>query len=394
MEPDTASRPRINRNTFKIGSGDLQQQVANNTKRIRVISTMLRSSRRGRSAEGLTPQSSNIQQSLEQSNLILADIAIQLQQDFDSRQQIENRLLQKNKEDQLELRRRNKEEEIEYKKSEKKITKSTKKIKGPLDSLFKIIGKILLLFGGLVLIKALIQPGAIDAIANSEKLKQAKETLSVVFETLTKNMKALLVLGGAFLGLGLVASLSSLLAIGTSFLAIISNPLVVLGLGLAAAIGATKYLENKFGTGEGEMDKDPISRVNQFDSSQSFKDSDNTLDRAKEQARENLEASGGAGIGVPGLGGANPFKFGKIGKDDKKLVEENNKNLKKENLKNNKVTKIEIEGEKIDLRKQKEITQSNNQSATTTPNIASVDTNNYKIKEFPEIAGFSDSVFS
>jgi len=97
---------------------------------------------------------------------------------------------------------------------------------------------------------------------------------------------------------------------------------------------------------------------------------------------------------VPGLGGANPFKFGKIGKDDKKLVEENNKNLKKENLKNNKVTKIEIEGEKIDLRKQKEITQSNNQSATTTPNIASVDTNNYKIKEFPEIAGFSDSVFS
>ena len=113
-----------------------------------------------------------------------------------------------------------------------------------------------------------------------------------------------------------------------------------------------------------------------------------------EQAKENLEAAGGSGIGVPGLGGTNIFNFGKIGKDDKKLVEENNKNLKKDNLKNNKVTKIEIEGEKIDLRKQKEITRSNNQSATTTPNIASVDTNNYKIKEFPEIAGFSDSVFS
>ena len=185
-----------------------------------------------------------------------------------------------------------------------------------------------------------------------------------------------------------------MLAIGTSFLAIISNPLVVLGLGLAAAIGAAKYLENRFGTGEGEMDKDPMSRVNPYDTSQSFKDSDNTLDRAKEQAKENLEAAGGSGIGVPGLGGTNIFNFGKIGKDDKKLVEENNKNLKKDNLKNNKVTKIEIEGEKIDLRKQKEISRSNNQSATTTPNIASVDTNNYKIKEFPEIAGFSDSVFS
>ena len=395
MEPDTESRPRINRNTFKIGSGDLQQQVANNTKRIRVISTMLRSSRRGKSVEGLTPQSSNIKQSLEQSNLILADIAIQLQQDFDSRQQIENRLLQKNREDQLELRRRNKEEDIEYQKSEKKITKSTKKIKGPLDSLFSIIGKILLLFGGLVLIKALIKPGAIDAIVNSEKLNQAKEALTIVFDTLTKNMKALLVLGGAFLGLGLVASLSSLLAIGASFLAIISNPLVVLGLGLAAAIGATKYLEDRLGTGEGEMDQDPKARVNQFDYSQSFGDSDNTLDRAKEQARENLEAAGGSGIGIPGLsGGGNPFSFGNIGKDNKKLVEESDKNLKKDNSKNNNITKIEIEGEKIDLRKKKEISQSNNQSATTTPNIASVDTNNYKIKEFPEIAGFSDSIFS
>ena len=174
MEPDTVSTPKINRNTFKIGSGDLQQQVASNTKRIRVISTMLRSSRRGRSTEGLTPQATNIQQSLEQSNLILADIAIQLQQDFDSREQIENRLLQKNREDQLELRRRNKEEDIEYQKSEKKITKSTKKIKGPLDGLFKTIGKILLLFGGLVLIKTLLKPGAVDGILNSKKFEQAK----------------------------------------------------------------------------------------------------------------------------------------------------------------------------------------------------------------------------
>ena len=76
MEPDTVSTPKINRNTFKIGSGDLQQQVASNTKRIRVISTMLRSSRRGRSTEGLTPQSTNIQQSLEQSNLIFFPLII------------------------------------------------------------------------------------------------------------------------------------------------------------------------------------------------------------------------------------------------------------------------------------------------------------------------------
>ena len=394
MEPDTVSKPKINRNTFKIGSGDLQQQVASNTKRIRVISTMLRSSRRGRSTEGLTPQSTNIQQSLEQSNLILADIAIQLQQDFDSRQQIENRLLQKNREDQLELRRRNKEEDIEYQKSEKKITKSTKKIKGPLDSLFSIIGKILLLFGGLVLIKALIKPGTVDAIVNSEKLNQAKETLAGVFDTLTKNMKALLALGGVFLGLGLVASLSSLLAIGSSFLAIITNPLVVLGLGLAAGIGAAKYLEDKLGTGEGEMARDPKARVNQYDYSQSYKETDNFQEQARKTARDNLERAGGGGIGIPGLGGGgfNPFSSGR---NNKKLVEEKSKNLKKDDN-NAKITTINIEGETVDLRggdKKGTLETSNNQSATETPYIASVDSKNYKIKEFAETAGFYDSVY-
>ena len=104
MEPDTVSTPKINRNTFKIGSGDLQQQVANNTKRIRVISTMLKGNRR-RGAEGLSPQATNIQQSLEQSNLILADIAIQLEADFTDRKNKEKLLLLRNREEKLELRR-------------------------------------------------------------------------------------------------------------------------------------------------------------------------------------------------------------------------------------------------------------------------------------------------
>ena len=111
MEPDVVSnQPKINKNTFKIGSGDLQEQVANNKKRIRVISTMLKSSMR-RGSERLNPKATNIQQSLEQSNLILADIAIQLQQDFQDRKQAERLKLTKNREEQLELRRTNKEQD-------------------------------------------------------------------------------------------------------------------------------------------------------------------------------------------------------------------------------------------------------------------------------------------
>ena len=206
MEPDVVSnQPKINRNTFKIGSGDLQQQVANNTKRIRVISTMLRSNRR-RSADGLSPQATNIQQSLEQSNLILADIAIQLEADFQDRENREKRLLLRSREEKLELRRRNIEEDLEYKKTEKKITKSSNKIKGPLQGIFKTIGKILLLFGGLVLIGALLKPGAISNIIDSKQFQNAKVALEKVFEVLTNNMKVILGVAGAIVGLKIAAT--------------------------------------------------------------------------------------------------------------------------------------------------------------------------------------------
>ena len=111
MEPEVTNQPKINKNTFKIGSGDLQQQVANNTKRIAAVSVLLKSNRRG-NAKQLTPTVSNLQETLAESNLILADIAIQLQQDFDSQELREQRLLQKSKEDKLELKRTNKEKDI------------------------------------------------------------------------------------------------------------------------------------------------------------------------------------------------------------------------------------------------------------------------------------------
>ena len=88
-------------------------------------------------------------------------------------------MLQKSKEDKLELKRTNKEKDIEYKKTEKKITKTTNKVKGPLDAVFGFLKNILLLFGGLVLVKTLLGTQAgknlINKITSSEKFQQAKE---------------------------------------------------------------------------------------------------------------------------------------------------------------------------------------------------------------------------
>ena len=415
MEPDVVSnQPKINRNTFKIGSGDLQQQVANNTKRIRVISTMLRSNRR-RSADGLSPQATNIQQSLEQSNLILADIAVQLEADFQDRENRERRLLLRNRQEKLELRRRNIEKDIEYKKTEKKITKSNNKVKGPLSGIFGAIGKILLLFGGLVLLKTLIVPGNLKKIINSETFQNAKKALEATFAFLTKNLKGILVIAGAFLGLKLLATLAAIVKVGAGIIAILANPFLIAGIGILMAAGM-----QKLGKGEKEVLKE-LEQMGGY----SKENRDLLIAKLKEQ-KENLsplEIVQGVGREIDarilflekGLYGQGlkmedkkEFDWSSIEDADTLSGYENfmlnfetdktnmnNKDLVKGD--NNKITKIEIEGETIDLTQSNKKQFNESPSETSATNVAlvnPVDNNNRYMSEFPEVAGFNDSIFT
>ena len=415
MEPDVVSnQPKINRNTFKIGSGDLQQQVANNTKRIRVISTMLRSNRR-RSADGLSPQATNIQQSLEQSNLILADIAIQLETDFQDRENREKRLLLRSREEKLELRRRNVEEDLEYKKTEKKITKSSNKIKGPIQGIFKTLGKILLLFGGLVLVGTLLKPGAIGNIINSKEFQNAKVALESTFSFLTKNMKGILVIAGAIVGLKLAATLVAIVKAGAGLLAILANPLVIAGIGILAAAGMQ-------GLGKGE--KEVLKELEQM-GGYSKENRDLLIARLKEQ-KENLsplEIIQGVGKEIDarilflekGLYGQGlkmedkkEFDWSSIENADTlsgfenfmlnfetdKTNMNNNKDLVKDN--NNEISMIDLPGETIDMRGNKKqfIETPSESSATNVAFVNPINSNNKYMNEFPNVAGFNDSVYS
>ena len=416
MEPDVVSnQPKINRNTFKIGSGDLQQQVANNTKRIRVISTMLRSNRR-RSADGLSPQATNIQQSLEQSNLILADIAVQLEADFQDRENRERRLLLRNRQEKLELRRRNIEKDIEYKKTEKKITKSNNKVKGPLSGIFGAIGKILLLFGGLVLLKTLIAPGNLTKILNSEQFQNAKARLEAVFSFLTENLKGILVVAGAIVGLKLAATLVAILKVGAGIIAILANPLLIAGIGILMAAGMQ-------GLGKGE--KEVLKELEQM-GGYSQENRDLLIAKLKEQ-KENLnplEILQGVGRDIDaqilflekglygqGLSEENKKEFDwssienadtlsgfenfMLNFETDKTNMNNNKDLVKGD--NNKITKIEIEGETVDLRQNNKKQFNENRTDGSATNVAfvnPVDNNNKYMSEFAEVAGFNDSIFT
>ena len=412
MEPDVVSnQPKINRNTFKIGSGDLQQQVANNTKRIRVISTMLRSNRR-RSADGLSPQATNIQQSLEQSNLILADIAIQLEADFQDRENREKRLLLRSREEKLELRRRNIEEDLEYKKTEKKITKSSNKIKGPLQGIFKTLGKILLLFGGLVLIGALLKPGAISNIIESKEFQNAKVALETTFEVLTKNMKAILIVAGAIVGLKLAASLVAIVKVGAGILAILANPLLLAGIGVLLAAGLQGLGGNEKEVIEQLQDMGGFSKENRDALAQKYRDELEAMPFLERQIKKGeyesrikfLEtgdySSGGRKAmfdwskldGMEELSGFENFMLNfetdttNI-KDDKNLVK---------NGGDTEISMIDLPGETIDMRNNKKqfIETPSDSSATNVAFVNPINPNNKYMNEFPDVAGFNDSVYS
>ena len=413
MEPEVTNQPKINKNTFKIGSGDLQQQVANNTKRIAAVSVLLKSNRRG-NAKQLTPTVSNLQETLAESNLILADIAIQLQQDFDSQELREQRLLQKSKEDKLELKRTNKEKDIEYQKTEKKITKTTNKVKGPLDAVFGFLKNILLLFGGLVLVKTLLGTQAgknlINNITSSEKFQQAKATLDIIFDNLKTGLQAVLVIGGVILGMKLVSTLATIYAVGKGFIAIMANPIVLAGLGILIAMGM-----QGLGKGEKQVIEDlenmgGFSKENREKLIEKYKEDRKNLNPLEFGKRSELtekirfleEGKYGYGKGTKFFDFENLEELNALSDVDKLMLNfdpnyDPTAGMRKNKNNGNGVNVVEMPGETINLKGNNNGETNfakSNVKGTNVEIASSVDVNNRYVSEFPITAGFDDSVYT
>jgi len=76
--------PKINRSTFKIGAGGLEGRVANNEKKISTLKNIFKA-QRVEIGEKITPKVNVLEESLINTNLILADVARQLEKDFSNR---------------------------------------------------------------------------------------------------------------------------------------------------------------------------------------------------------------------------------------------------------------------------------------------------------------------
>ena len=150
MEPDTVKTPKINKNTFKIGSGDLGMRVANNERKITTLKNIFKT-QRIEIGEKITPKINVLEESLIRTNEVLGNIALQLNNDFSRRLQAEKDLLQKEQQNKLGSKREDKEERLEAKKVAKFVKSTASTVTAPFKNIFQKIldfGKLFLAGGG------------------------------------------------------------------------------------------------------------------------------------------------------------------------------------------------------------------------------------------------------
>ena len=141
-----SGRPKINRSTFKIGSGGLEGRVANNEKKITTLKNIFKA-QKVEIGEKITPKVNILEESLIRTNEVLSDVASQLEKDFSKRLQAEKDLLQKEQQNKLGSKREDKEERLEAKKVAKFVKSTASTVTAPFKNIFQKIldfGKLFL----------------------------------------------------------------------------------------------------------------------------------------------------------------------------------------------------------------------------------------------------------
>ena len=182
--------PKINRSTFKIGSGGLETRVANNEKKITTLKNIFKA-QRVQIGEKLTPKVNVLEESLIRTNAIITDVASQLEKDFSQRLDAQKALLEKERQNKLDNKREDKEGRIEAVKVAKFVKSTASTVTKPFKNIFdKILdfGKLFLLGTGV--------NAALSWLANPENLLKFQNMLSLIAE---RPFLSLAALGGGAL---------------------------------------------------------------------------------------------------------------------------------------------------------------------------------------------------
>ena len=192
-----SGRPKINRSTFKIGSGDLGMRVANNERKITTLKNIFKA-QKIEIGDKITPKVNTLQESLIKSNEILAEVSRQLNKDFSDRLKREKDLLKREQQNKLDKKRDDKEGRIEAVKVAKFVKSTASTVTRPFKNIFDKI----LDFGKLFLAGVGVN-ASLRWLSNPENLKKFQKMLDLIVE---RPFISLAAFGGAALIISTVIS--------------------------------------------------------------------------------------------------------------------------------------------------------------------------------------------
>lgn len=383
METDTINRPKINKTTFKLGSG-LSSQVAKNTEKLTILRRIV-TRQDAKISESITPRINVIQESLIQTNLILTDVATQLEKDFKSRLQEQRELLKRRRGDRLSSRRENLEDVIEAKKTQKTVTNVASKTVKPMQGIFGGLKKFLLLLGTGLLIKTLLDFSKLNPGLISKRLRQA-------YDAIKEHMGLIVNVGKTLVAIGLGVVIFKIVKAIAALIAVLANPLLLAGIGILIAAGSQGLgkrekevlaeLESMGGATE-ENRKLLIERLKEAKEKMIFT---NVVGKSDIDQRIRFLETGEYGSGkkfsfdvplVPNFI-QNPMPEMKLDFDDEDAVSEVIKDLPP-----------------IDMREEKrQRSLDPGGGATSVSRVVSHNVNNNYMKEVPSLFGFGDLVYT
>ena len=195
MEPDTVTKPKINKTTFKFGTGSLAGQVANNSKRIVLLRKVIQK-QNTRINDDIKPSVNIVRESLLETNVILRDISEIVQKDYTERINILQNQIKDDTKKFQDQKRGDQESNLE---KTKRVNKIGKKVSAtlakPFVGLFDQLKEL-----GVILGTGLIANNVIKFVTdpkNAEKVEQ-------IFTTIRNNAGTILTATGILGTLGII----------------------------------------------------------------------------------------------------------------------------------------------------------------------------------------------
>lgn len=414
MEPDTVTTPKINKTTFKLGSGNLSSQVAKNTEKITLLRRIV-TRQDTKISEGITPKIDSMQESMIQTNAILTDVASQLEKDFSSRLKEQKDLLERERKDSDKLKRDLKEERLEGKKSSKFARGLTGTIAKPFQSIFSKLFELATILGTGFLIN------------NIAFNKDLQEGIKNVFDWTTKNWKLVAAIGGGLVLLNFLGTAKTLLSLGKIMLGFVfSKPFLLATAFVAPAFLkvipdeiklAISELEKMGGATEENRRKLKEKLIAEREQKNVFQIGEKAaLDKMIKFLDTGVIREGKARLdfeeyneGVPIMdaikegkdfhrGGYNPSGVGRVHAGEFVMQKSAVDKIGLEKLyamnNGNPVTFTFDDLPPIDMRTKKTIDQKNNISATQVIRVSSTNNNNALMNEVPILFGFDNLVYT